>query len=709
VNATGRLERGRGARPGPTDDRRRRPVGGLVVAGLALLVTLGALAALGSATPLGPAARPAGAAVGTALDPSAPPATVAPQPIVQLTDQAEPSTICDQGLAQCPAGQGASQVVLQAQAGVKGQIEWPAVQVAFLLEMTPYDGVYDPSAVEPGADPCGDAVPGSSALCDESNLVPFFVQYAGTIAEELQAQSPNSTLSFAMADYFATHDAWDSGGGSRYRVDVSSFVNATEFGGAVHEDFGQKVLGGGSIIPGSDLTENFLTSDSISALYQALLGLGGLNWSDSAHHVIVQIGSTAPRAPSYPEDYCVSPAVTPLGLTNCTASECEPAFSYPGNASPECEGWVGSTDGNVTDSIAALAHDAPACTGSLGGNCTIDEIDVNDTPTDPWSTSWSASGGAGGPANWTADAGAILQSGCDMAVATGGSWEGPSWFDCRALHVQGDLVGVPFGDPENPHTSNPTLLGAFLHVGYGEVPTPLVASGANRPMFEFVPWGNFGPSFDPSWAVTCVNATGVNERCPSQPEVLYENGLPVYGWNWSNLPATNAMHLGDRWTAAFFVSSYGPPFGLLPIDSCTTSDCLAAGSNEVDAAFTSMSFREYGSQNVVTESFQLMEVTLDPLTNYGVPLPPAPPVLPGPAPSSPPPTAPTVVPPTPAPPIPAAVISVEAAAAGFIAAGWTALGVRYPPQATKQASFSGALGKKRRRPPGGARIPLHWA
>ncbi|MCI4360060.1 MAG: hypothetical protein L3J95_06605 [Thermoplasmata archaeon] len=627
--------------------------------------------------------------------------------VVHLSDGALPSSICENNQYQCPALAGQSEVTLAVQAGARGQNSWPAVQLVFLLETTPYDGVFDPTAGVPGSDPCADAAAGSAALCDEANLVPFFAANAGGIAESLQSEYPNTTMSFALADFFATHDAWDTGGGSAYRVDVGHFVNSTQFGPAVSEGFVNAVLGGSSILPGSDLKQNFLTSDSISALYQALLGQGNINWSSSAHHVIVVLGSTAPRDPNYLENYCVSPAVTPHGLQNCTATPCEPASLVNGTPMPKCEGWVLSAAGNKSDTIAALAHAAPSCVGSLGGNCTIDVVDVNGTPTNPWSPSWSAAGGSGGPANWTADARGILQAGCDMASATSGSWAGPNWFTCAPLGTKGTLLGVPFGDPDFPHAANPLLYTALTKVGLGTVPTPVVASGAGQPMFQFLPWGNFGPSYFPQWTVHCFNGTGAAKPCPSFPTISYDNNVPVYGWNWSNDPTRNAMHLGDTWALTFFVSAYGPPYGLLPVDSCTTLACLAAGSNQVLGFFTSMTFYEYGSSKVVTLSFGLMEVTLEPVAPPGAPAPPTPPVLPGPAPSAPP-TPPTgLLPPTPAPPIPAAVISVEAAAAGFIAAGWTAIGVRTPPLATKQASLSGAMApKKRRRHAGSGRLPL---
>ena len=415
-------------------------------------------------------------------------------------------------------------------------------------------------------------------------------------------------------------------------------VNATLFQAAVNEQFLNPVLDGSSILLDSDLKENFLTSDSITALYEALLGDGGINWSNAAHHVIVGLGSTAPRDPNYLENYCVSPAVTPLGLTNCTALDCEPSVLVKGNATPICEGWVLSSTANKSASIASLAHNAPDCVGSLGGNCTIDVIDVNDTPTNPFSPSWSAGGGSGGPVNWTEDAQAILQAGCDMASATGGSWSGPNWFTCIDLATKGTLVGVPFGGPGLPallellplrraHEGRlrprrdsrggaPALLPADVRV-------PAVGRLRAREL----------PPVDRALRERDRGVEGMRERPDGdEPEQRADLRLELVGRPGEGPDGprryVGRLVLGGRLRAGV---------RLLPVDSCTTSACLAAGVDQVYGFTTSMTFLEYGGSNVVSLSFGLMEVTLEPavIPGFG---PPAPPVLPGPlSPSAPPP------------------------------------------------------------------------
>jgi hypothetical protein len=613
--------------------------------------------------------------------------------VVRLQLNATPAAICEDDLSNCAAGTGESLVTMTEQAGTRGHNEWPAVQVAFLLETTPYDGVYDPSSGVPGADPCGDSEVGTAPLCDESNGVPFFVANAGAVAQALQAAHPNSSFSFALVDYFATHDTWDTGGGSIYHMDVAKFVNASVFGPSVVRTFQDTLLGGGFVIPHSDLYDNFLHSSSISAMYATLSGWNGLNWSSTAHHVVVQIGSTAPRDPAYPEDYCVSPAVTPKGLGNCTAPTCEPPITYQQNVSPTCEGWIQSQDQNRSHTIAALAHLADACVNSLGGNCTVDEVDLNDTPTNPHSPSWSAAGGSGGPVNWTEDATNILQAGCDMASATNGTWAGPTWFTCASLQTHGTLPYVPIVSADQPTTSNPKLLQALTHFGLGTVPNPVVAAGTSVPLYLFVPWGNVLPAPLAGWNVVCTNSTGAKMGCPSEPTVQTVEGIPTYGWNWSSDPLRNEMHLGDTWKVTFAVDSYGPPFGFLPVDACLTRACLSAGSGTVGGSYTSTTFQAYGSQTVVTYSFPLAQIELELLTSYAVPVAQPPPTTNG----APPPSAPLVpivnAPPTAAAPIPASLVPMEAAASGFIAAGFIRLGIRRPGVSQKQASVTGPLAK----------------
>jgi hypothetical protein len=375
---------------------------------------------------------------------------------LQLGITTNPHTICAFGDDSCPAGVGASRVTLSAAAGSAGVLAWPNVQVAFVVETTVYDGVYDPSAGDPGLDPCAAAGVGSAVACEESNGVPFFMANAQLIANSISAANPHSQVSFAMVDYFANINNWDDGDGAEYHVDIPSFIPSDQFGQAVKSTFQAEVMGGNWYYGDSDLADNQLTSSSITALYGTIIG-SGLDWANDTHHVIVWMGVTAPRDPNYPEDYCVAPD--------------DQFYSYE------------------------LAKTAPSCTGSIGGVCTVDTIDYYATPTDYESQGWPAGARNGGPGGSAVvqDVSHLILAGCDLAAATGGTWDGPAWASCPNGQA-GTLQYVPHGTYTNPSTQNPTLFNALREIGFGPVLETQVASGSNRPIFAFVPFGNIAPA-----------------------------------------------------------------------------------------------------------------------------------------------------------------------------------------------------------------------
>ena len=316
--------------------------------------------------------------------------------------------------------------------------------------------------------------------------MPFFVAHAQQIANAISAANPHSNVSFALVDYFASLDGHDDGDGKEYHVDIPQFVTSGSFGGQVQSTFQAEVLGGGYIYGDSDLSDNILHSSVITALYGAIIG-SGLDWSPQTHHVIVWMGSTAPRDPNYVENYAVSASDDDTG----ESGTCEPSYSFGALASPNCEGWVRSQDGNSTHSIAGLARSSPTCTDSIGGVCTVDTIDLYATPTDPTSSGWPC---PGGPTGTMAQIGGcpdgvvvrenvahVLLAGCDLASATGGTWDGPEFFSCPNGQ-NGGLQPVFVGsDPYEPNLNNPSLFTAFREVGFGPVVGTQVANGTGTP------------------------------------------------------------------------------------------------------------------------------------------------------------------------------------------------------------------------------------
>ena len=675
--------------------RRWGATGGLLAlaVGLALVMVLSPAFARTVAPPTGRSAAASGVSAAASLAP------YAALPTLQLNTAAQPAVICAENLTGCPAGTGESRVQLTAQAAGGPTATWPAVQVVFVIETTSYDGDLGTDRSD-DLDKCA-AAGSMTPACEESNGIPFFVANAQIIADAIQQANPHSAVSFALVDYYdARGESWDDTDGPEYNVDIGEFVPPSGFGSLVQSTFQQTVLGGGWYNWDQDLDNNFLDSSSIAALYGAIVG-SALNWSNNAHHVIVWMGSSAPRDPNYVENYCVSPSEWNLWATGnlpCDSQTCEPSYTFASGQSPNCEGWVHSQDGNPKDSIAALAHDATACVDSVGGVCTVDTIDLWTTTTDPYSAGWpdasnfvKKGGGPGGPAVQT-NVARVLLAGCDMAAATGGSWTGPTYFSCPNGQA-GGLQYVPFGPSiDKPNTNNPTLLQAFRSIGFGPVYGNLAARGTDRPMFEFVSFGSISLSADPQWAAACFTPTGFSPDCQTKPSVLHANGITYFGWNWSTIPSQNNLYLGDVWSASFYVMATGPPYTAVPVDACTTTGCLAAGSGPVAGLYTKANYVPPSNSSVLNQSFPVAVVTVQSPTS-----PSAPPILP-----------PTLPPPigglpvlTPAPlPVPAAVpvlaqlgianISLQATAAGFLGAGFMRVGVKNRPIALRVAALSKA-------------------
>ncbi|MCI4339748.1 MAG: hypothetical protein L3K06_00715 [Thermoplasmata archaeon] len=691
----------------PAGSRRARPgaaLGVLLFIGvlLALLLVSGTHAANSAAAPpVAPEAR-FSAAVTPGMGPILSASTLPP---LTVGTSAYPATICSVGTTSCAAGTGTTRVTLTAQATSIAKPYWPDVQIAFVIETTAYDGTFDHYNSYYGEDPCGIQTSGQGPLCEESNGVPFFIANAGNVARSIAAANPHSNVSFAMVDFFGTDNDWNDGNGDswKYHVDVADFVPSSDFGSIVLSTFQVEQMSEGSgwgCVCGLD--DNFLHSSSITALYGTIIG-SGLTWSLATHHVIVLMGSTVPRDPSYPINYWVS------GFDPCCyfgsgeyGQTCEPAYVFSNGASPNCEGWIRSQDGNPDHSIAALARTAPQCTESIGGVCTIDVIDYWDTPTDPYSQGWpkqsnvvhpgSLPAGAAGPGGYyvIGDSAEILTAGCDLAAATGGSWNGPAYWSC-ANGQSGSLQYVPHGAIDNPTTYNPTLFNALKAVSFGPVYASLIANGSSHPMFTYVPPANFVVASHPQFSAACATPTGFLTSCQLTPTVLHTLGVTYLGWNWSTNKSQNQIFVGDAWTASFNVVNTGPPFALDPVLACTTVNCRAAGSGPISGVYSSVTYLQPNTTNLIVQSFPLATVNVMGPVGATPPttVPPPPPPIP--------PAAPIVV--APATPVliatPTAVgqgigtVSLQAAAAGFLGAGFMRVSLKNRPIAMRVAAKAG--------------------
>jgi hypothetical protein len=625
-------------------------------------------------------------------------AAVAPAPTLVLGIGDQPGSICALNATTCTAAASESRVQMSVSA-VTPLTSYPAVEIAFVIETDAFDGVYDPTLQKlppAGLDPCVKAV-SNGPLCEESNGVPFFEDFLPQISDQITVDNPHTTVSFAMLDFQGTCDQWDDGCYEHplIHIDDPIFEPAGPFAQTATQSFKEGLLDGGYVYSGEDLADPFLHISSITALYGALNG-GIFNWTPNTHHVIVLMGSAAPRDPSYPENYCVSSTAWYQYdyYSGCIAPTCEPSYQFPSGYSPNCEGWVRSQDGNPSDSIAALAHQAPQCQQSTGGACTIDVIDLFDTPTDALSQGWplvaNQKGDGPGGSVVEEDATNILLAGCALAAATGGSWDGPIFFSCPDGSA-GGLQYVPHGPINTPNTWNPTLMNAFRTIGFGPVLNPIVAIGTDKPMFNFVPFGNIAVAPNPAWATACSTPQGYSPDCQVTPSISTSDGTRSYGWNWSTNATHDEIAVGDQWTVAFNVVNVGPPYTTVPVDACITPTCGARGSGALNGVFTSAVYNVPNVTGVVVQSFPLAEILV---TSSGV-ISATPPI-----PSPPPVVGPSIPLPVPsATPTPVLVLitlstslgtfSTQPIAGGLLAAVFTRVMIKQRPMAVSQAVLSG--------------------
>jgi hypothetical protein len=631
------------------------------------------------------------------VDASSPAATAAPA--IQLGAGASPAAICYADTSTCSAGTGTSRVTLTASATSQLKPFWPDVQVAFVIETTAFDGDFDHYNSYYGQDPCATATSGQGPLCEESNGVPFFIQNAGSVAQAIAAANPHSNVTFALIDFFGTDYDWNDGPGDswKYNVDIASFVPASVFGGDVHATFQANQMNEGSgwgCVCGLD--DNFLHSSSITALYGTIIG-SGLDWSLGTHHVIVLMGSAAPRDPNYKENYWASSFDHCCTSPGEYGSTCEPSYVFASGTSPNCEGWVRSQDGNPVHSIAALTKTSPTCTDSVGGACTVDVISYWDTPTDPYSQGWPTSTGyniasslvgPGGSAV-VADSANILLAACDLAAATGGSWDGPAYWTCPNGN-SGSLQYVAHGAIDKPNTYNPTLFSALRQISFGPVYLAQVANGTTHPMFTWVPPSNFQLAPLPAFTSACVTPTGFLPTCQTVPTIQRQGTLLYFGWNWSTNHSQNAIFVGDYWTASFNVINTGPPYARDPVLACVTVECKAAGSGAINGVYSSLTYSPPNSTAIVTQSFPLAEVTVIGPSFVGPPptVPPAPPPIPPGIPIVITPATPVLVPTITAVGQGIGTVSLNAAAAGFLGAGFMRVGMKNRPIAMRVAALS---------------------
>jgi hypothetical protein len=668
--------------------------------------------------------------------------------------------LCADGLPTCSAGLSSDRVTLSAVAPQGGVRDWPVVQVIFVLETTVLDGAYCMTNVSgckviPNGsaspafptywgfvglgDPCSGAS-GSVGPCNESNLDPFFVTHAGPLALAMQRAHPFTQLSFGLVDYFASNDRFDpySPLSDEYHVDVGSFVPATQFGAAVNTSL-RAHMGKDFVLTDVNNTTNYLHSSVITALFGVLNGVG-LDWQSNAHHVVIWLGSTAPRDPAYPVSYCPAFVIqiycsglgnnATINSTVGYAPSCEPSYTFTNSIrSPKCVGWVTPSGNGSNLTVADLSRHAEFCTNSLGHRCTIDTIDVYSAADDNQSLFWESwPWGWWGPnSTQRADMLSIIAAGCDLALASAGSWDGPFKASCNgqvgtlrydptccALDNTTAPQGWPSGvgwcygssvdwcayTVNGTPTRNPSLFRAILNASFDPPARPMAVAGAAAPLFAFVPIGNFSIDFSAPFSSSCSSVVFHPINCSSQPDVRVVGGVTFLAWDWSTDSAFNKMYAGDTWTASFSMLDTGPPFQRwVPVNACTAVACVAAGSGTVGGGLFSGAFYvSTANGQTQSTSFPLLQVFVE----VARPINPVPSPAPPPTPT--PPNQPGVPVSLPAPqPLPTPLpvgslasisvsLAVQAVALGLVGAGVTRVFVRRPSLMVRNALMVRARG-----------------
>jgi hypothetical protein len=215
----------------------------------------------------------------------------------------------------------------------------------------------------------------------------------------------------------------------------------------------------------------------------------------------------------------------------------------------------------------------------------------------------------------------------------------------------------------------------------------------------FLGWRNVTPAVNLAPSVACYRDDGGPTDCQVNPVISVIQGMAELTWNWSRPSAGifDALRQGDTWQISFNVQAMGPPFGPVPVDSCTTNACQAARSWSIGGAWSNFSYCPSGNASRTLDSLPLGKVNvLPPLTDSTPPPSSAPPPPPPPPSAGVPSPITTPVPPTviPAPPIAGPValsgvgtsVSSPAVAAGLLGAGITRTVIARPAQKMRVAA-----------------------
>lgn len=483
--------------------------------------------------------------VGGTSGPSTPPIVLGATP--------SPGAVCAD-MVPCPNGTVSTRLTVSA-TFPNASLPAPSVQVAFLLEASPAAG---------GAGPY-------DTIWNISNTLQFFFTHGQAIADRIGSAHPGVNLSFALADIQSTNNSWDDNDSTVVHVDLGRFVPAADFGADANSSFAAAYSGGATpgiweqdhLIPGSYREDTFFVMPTITALYGALAG-GLFAWSPNAKHVLVWVGASIPEDPAY----AVSGSDSLAGgcSSACRTPSCDANYSFPTGPVPYCEGWTVSHNGIPNDTIGSLSRFAPPCRTAEFANCPVDILVVpgpaTGVPADWWNYSDSQ------VANRTLLARNVESAGCDLAVATGGSWDGPLGTRCDGS--SGTLAFAPLSAPNHFELDNDSsLLSAMGNISFGVAP-PYRIEGTDHPLLSIVLARGFTPTpaalGGPGYAAHCTSVAEPAPTCASSPSSERVGGSVILGWNWSTNLSADGPSEGDAWSVSFNVSSAGlSPNGSVPL------------------------------------------------------------------------------------------------------------------------------------------------
>jgi hypothetical protein len=207
------------------------------------------------------------------------------------------------------------------------------------------------------------------------------------------------------------------------------------------------------------------------------------------------------------------------------------------------------------------------------------------------------------------DVNQILSAGCNMSLATGGDWEGPTpantgvGFNCAAAPGgagAGNLTNSfrAFTTPDDAWGDNVALGWALTNINFPSLATITNATATLAPQaFQFIPAAGFemGPG---AMSYHCTNnGTDISSACAAISPVPVLNGM---AWDF---PLTH-MYAGDVWSVSFNLS-VDPSFPSamlnlsIPVDLCENTTLWTGCTGAPGSFYSLIEYTNYVDSAVV--------------------------------------------------------------------------------------------------------------